>query len=75
MVQEAGLTPALAGSLFTIEVIVEVPFAPTVLTLADKETVIATNVMPTDPVFVESIAEVAEIVTCKSLAGEVEGAV
>ena len=75
MAQEAGFTPALAGSKFTVALICEVPVASTENELAESETAIAAKVIAADPDFVASLAEFAEITTCVSLGGGVAGAV
>ena len=72
--QEAGFTPALAGSKFTVAVICEVPVASTENELAESETATAAKVIVADPDFVESLAEVAAITTCVSALGGVAGA-
>lgn len=75
MVQEAGLTPAFAGSKLTVAAICEVPVACTEKGFAERETAMAANVIPTDHDFVESLAEVAPMTTCTSAGGGAAGAV
>jgi hypothetical protein len=72
---EAGFTPAFAGSKLTVAVIVDVPCAWSEERLAERETAMAANVMLMFPLAVESLAEVAVMVTCTSLGGGVAGAV
>lgn len=75
MVQEAWLTPALAGSKLTVAVICEVPVACIEKGSAERETAMAARVIAVDPDFVRSLAEVAPMTTCTSLDGGVAGAV
>ena len=59
MAQEVGLTPAFAGSKLTVAVICEVPVACTEKGFAERETAMAAKVIPVDPDFVGSLAELA----------------
>jgi hypothetical protein len=75
MIQELGLTPAFAGSKLTVAVICEAPVACTEKGFAERETAMAAKVIPMDPDFVGSLAEVAPMTTCTSADGGVAGAV
>jgi hypothetical protein len=74
IVHDVGLTPAFAGSLLTVAVIVDMPVAPTVLGFAESEMVMAGTVMLAKFDFEGSDTEVAVIVTRTSLGGGVAGA-
>ena len=75
MTQEAGFTPALAGSKLIVAVMADVPCAWSEELLAESETSIAAKVNVRLPVFVESLAAAAVIVMGTSLGGGVAGAV
>jgi len=75
MVQELGLTPAFVGSKLTVAVICEVPLTCTEKGFAERETAMAAKVIPKDPDFVGSLAEVAPMTTCTSADGGAAGAV
>jgi uncharacterized membrane protein YjjB (DUF3815 family) len=69
------VTPLFPGSLATVAVKEAVLPNSTVALPGATETVIAKTLIVLVPVFVESAAEVAVIVTVRSLGGGVDGAV
>ncbi len=74
------LTPWLLVSLLTVAVNgvifnCEIAFTGMIALVGETETVMASTVMPTEPCLEVSESEVATIVTDKSFAGGVEGAV
>lgn len=75
VVQEETLTPLLAGSLSTVAVTGNVVPASTAVLGTVSVTTMAAKVTVVEPVFVESEAEVAVMVTVTSLAGGVAGGV
>jgi hypothetical protein len=75
MAHVVGLTPAFAGSKLTVAVIVEVACACIDEGLEEREISMAAKVIPTLPDLVESVTELAVMVTCTSLVGGVAGAV
>lgn len=74
IVQELALTPLFDGSLLTVAVMTEVPCAPTTLGAAAADTLIAGTSMTTLLDLAGFDTAVPVIVTIRSLAGGVAGA-